>query len=150
MPHFDTIKIYIAVGNIVRKGEIANNKQFHLFSQYFLRYMAHIFHFTCTLKCCLQFSNLDKSKILSSGNGLKVALQILERKFYKNTKKSSQSLLIFIHRTPVVERHQITREIRDLLWPMSTPTQNTIYLYMSNSFIYTLKIHRRSFNHSVR
>ena len=38
----------------------------------------------------------------------KVALQILGRKFYKNTKKLplySQSLLIFIHKTPVVENH---------------------------------------------
>ena len=46
---------------------------------------------------------------------LKVALQILGRKFYKNTKKSSlyfQSLLIFIHRTLVVKRHPITREIK--------------------------------------
>ena len=49
---------------------------------------------------------------------LKVAFQILGRKFYKNTKGSSlycQSLLIFIHGTPVVERHPITREIGDLL-----------------------------------
>ena len=66
---------------------------------------------------------------------LKVALQILGRKFYKNTKKSSlysQSLLIFIHKTPVVERHPITREIRDLLWPRSTQMGNTVYFYMSN------------------
>ena len=51
---------------------------------------------------------------------LKVALQILGPKFYQNTKKSSlysQSLLIFIHRTPAVESHPITRDIRDLLWP---------------------------------
>ena len=84
---------------------------------------------------------------------LKVALQILGQKFYKNTKKSSlysQSLLIFIHRTPVVERYPITREIRDLLWPRSTATGNTVYFYMSSSFIYTLEIHRRSFKHSVR
>ena len=32
MPHFDAPKIYIAVENIVRKGEIACNKQFLLFS----------------------------------------------------------------------------------------------------------------------
>ena len=53
---------------------------------------------------------------------LKVAFQILGGKFYKNTKKSSlysQSLLILIHRTSVVERHPIRRAIRDLLWPMS-------------------------------
>ena len=45
----------------------------------------------------------------------KVALQILWRKFYKNTEKSSfysQSLLIFIHETPVVESHPTTREIK--------------------------------------
>ena len=85
---------------------------------------------------------------------LKVTLQILGRKFYKNrsTKESSlysQSFLNFIHRIPVVERHPITREIRDLLRPMSTPTGNTVYFYMSSSFIYTLKIHRQSFKHSV-
>ena len=44
----------IAVENIVRKGEIAWNKQFLLFSQCSLPYMALIFHFKCTLKCCLQ------------------------------------------------------------------------------------------------
>ena len=40
---------YKAVENIVRKGEIACNKQFLLFSQCFLPYMALIFHFKCTL-----------------------------------------------------------------------------------------------------
>ena len=45
---------YIADENIVRKGEIACNKQFLLFSQCFLPYMAHIFHLKCTFKCCLQ------------------------------------------------------------------------------------------------
>ena len=46
---------YIAVENIVRKGEIACNKQFLLFSQCFLPYMVLLFHFKCTLKCHLQF-----------------------------------------------------------------------------------------------
>ena len=55
--------------NIVRKGEIACNKQFLLFSR-FLPYMAAIFHFKCTLKCRLQFVSIWTSKILSSGNGL--------------------------------------------------------------------------------
>ena len=61
---------YIAVENIVREGEIAWNKQFLLFSQCFLAYMALIFRFECTLKCrqsAICF-NLDQSKILSSGN----------------------------------------------------------------------------------
>ena len=56
----------------------------------------------------------------------------------------SQSLSSFVHRTPVVKRHLITKEIRDLLWPMLTPMRNTVYFYMSSSFIYTLKIHRAS------
>ena len=46
---------------------------------------------------------------------LMVALQIFGRKFYKNTEKSSlysESLWIFIHKTPVVESYQITREIK--------------------------------------
>ena len=63
IPHFDALKIYscrkhcenIAVENVGRKGEIACNKQFLLFSQYFLPYMVLIFHFKCTLKFCLQF-----------------------------------------------------------------------------------------------
>ena len=36
---------YVAVENIVRKGEIACNKQFLLFSQNFLPYVVLIFHF---------------------------------------------------------------------------------------------------------
>ena len=62
---------YIAVENIVRKGEIACNKQFLLFSQHFIPNTVLIFHFKCTLKCRLRFVlNLDQPKILSSGNGL--------------------------------------------------------------------------------
>ena len=45
MTHFDAL--YIAVENIVRKGEIACNTMF-------LPYVALIFHFKCTLKCRLQ------------------------------------------------------------------------------------------------
>ena len=64
---------------IVRKGEIASDKQFPLFSQCFLHYMALIFHFKCTVNGHLQFVSiwtslkccLDQSKMLSSGNGLK-------------------------------------------------------------------------------
>ena len=48
--------------NIVRKGEIACNKQFLLFPQCFLPYMALIFHFKCTLKCCLQFVSIWTSQ----------------------------------------------------------------------------------------
>ena len=40
-----------SVENTVRKGEIACNKQFLLFSQCFLPNMALAFHFQSTLKC---------------------------------------------------------------------------------------------------
>ena len=67
MPHFDALKIYSCRKNC-EKREIACNKQPVLFSQCFLPCMALIFHFECTLKCLFQ---LDLSKILSPGNGLK-------------------------------------------------------------------------------
>ena len=73
---------------------------------------------------------------------LKVALQILDEKFTKILKKSylhSQSLLIFIHKNPVVKNHPTTRKNRDLLWPRSTPTGTTVYFYMSSSLIYILE-----------
>ena len=57
----------------MRKGEIACDKQFLLFSQYFLPYIVLIFHFKCTLKCRMSSAmcfDLDQSKILLSGNGL--------------------------------------------------------------------------------
>ena len=69
----------------------------------------------------------------------------LGTKVYKNTEKSSlysQSLLIFIYKTPVVKSHPTTREIRDLLLPRSIPTGNTVHFYMSSLLIYIPKIHR--------
>ena len=58
---------------MVRKGEIACNKQFLLFLQCFLPHMALTFH---SVKCTQKKSsaicfNLDQSKIVLSGNGLK-------------------------------------------------------------------------------
>ena len=47
--------------NIVRKGEIACNKQFLLFSQHFQSYTALIFNSKCTLKCRLQFVSIQTS-----------------------------------------------------------------------------------------
>ena len=64
---------------------------------------------------------------------LKVALQILGQKLYKDIKKLSlcyQSLLIYIHKT-LFENHPTTREIRDLLRPTSTPMGNTVYFYIA-------------------
>ena len=79
---------------------------------------------------------------------LKVALQILGRKIYKNTKKSSlysKGLLIFIYKTPAVENHPTTGEIRELLRPRSTPTGITVYFYMSSSLIFILEILTKKF-----
>ena len=61
--------------NIVRKGEIACDKQFILFLQCFLSCMTLIFHFKWTLECfsAICFS-LDQYKILSYGNELKRVL----------------------------------------------------------------------------
>ena len=71
MPHFDALKIY-GCGNIVRKGEIACNKQFLLFSPCFIPCTALNFsfqmHFKMSSAICV---NLDQSKILLSGNGLR-------------------------------------------------------------------------------
>ena len=53
--------------NNVRKGEIACNKQFLLFSQCFLPDMILIFHFR--MSSAIYF-DLDQSEVLSSGNGL--------------------------------------------------------------------------------
>ena len=85
---------------------------------------------------------------LSFSMALKMVLQILGQKFYINTKKSSlysQNLVIFIHKTPVVENHSTKGESRELLRHRSTPTGITVYFYMSSSLIYTLQLHRRMF-----
>ena len=55
---FSRIASHKVVENIVRKGEIACNKQFLLFSQCFLPYMVLIFHFKCTFKCRLRFVSI--------------------------------------------------------------------------------------------
>ena len=72
-----TLLRYITLENIVRKGEIACNKQFLLFSQCFLPYMTLIFHFKCSLKCRLQFVSIWTGlKFLPPGNGL-IICQVL-------------------------------------------------------------------------
>ena len=97
---------------------------------------------------CKVLSLLHKTPHSTKSKHLKVALLILGRKFYKNTKNSflySKSLLIFFHKTPVVENHPTTREVRELLRPRSTQTGITVYFYMSSSLIYKLEIYRQSF-----
>ena len=59
------------------------------------------------------FPLMVQSKIFISI--LITSLQIFGRKFYKNTKNNlctPKAFLIFIHKTPVVENHVTTREIR--------------------------------------
>ena len=87
MPHFDTLIIY-SCGKHCKKGEIACNKQFLLFSQCFLPFRVLIFHFKCTLKCrlqfvsiwtslkfcCLQWVNIDKILCKSTKNIVQVTI----------------------------------------------------------------------------
>ena len=61
MPHFDALKIY-SCGKYCEKRINCFDKQFLLFSQCFLPYMVLIFHFKCTLKCCLQFVSIWTSQ----------------------------------------------------------------------------------------
>ena len=72
---------------------------------------------------------------------LKVALQIFGRKLYKNIKKLSfysQRLLIFIHKTPVIENDPTTVEIRELLQLRSTPKGIAIYfLHKQLAYLHT-------------
>ena len=98
----------------------------------------------CKIRSSLEFPVHCKSVKGGPIQGrLKGGPSDLRTKFYKNTKKSflySQSLLNFIHKTPVAENHPKTRKIRDLLCPSSKPTGNTVYFYMISSLIYTPKI----------
>ena len=85
--------------NIVRKGEITCNKQFLLFSQCFLSYMALIFHLNCTLKMSSTICfNLGQSKILSSGNGLinKLAKFSTESKAFTVNRLNVGQVTIFV------------------------------------------------------
>ena len=82
--------------NIVRKGEIACNKQFLLFLQCFLHYRALILRFKCTLKfrlqvvsiwtslksCCLVMGTLTSHCIL---------LDTLWRKAFENMKRKGEN-----------------------------------------------------------
>ena len=66
-------------------------------------------------------------------------------KIFKKSSFYSQSILIIIHKSTVVESHPTTGENRKLLRPRSTPAGITVYFYMSSSLIYILEIHRRKF-----
>ena len=78
------------------------------------------------------------------GGPLDLGKKILQ-KFLKKSSLYSESLLIFIHKTSVVENHPTTGETRESPYPTSTATGITVYFYMSNSLIYILQIHRRKF-----
>ena len=109
--------------------------------------------------CSMSLSKIlwEKEKLLVTNNfsfshsvfyPLKGGPSDLGTKNFQKTKKSPlyyQSLLIFIHKTPVVESHPTTREIRESLRSRSTPTGIPVYFYMSSSLINILEIHRRKF-----
>ena len=85
----------------MRKGEIACNEQFLLFLQCFIPHMGLIFHFKYTFKCRLQFVSIWTSLKLSSGNGLKARLHILEH-FLRSSKHTfpCNELTLFYLMTP--------------------------------------------------
>ena len=84
--------------NIVGKGENAVYQHFLLFPQCFQPYQRQNSLLQLLLFCCLKRLSIWTRQ----GKGLKVALQILVQKFYKNTKKPlfSETLWIFIHKNP--------------------------------------------------
>ena len=72
----------------------------------------------------------------------------LKRTFNKNTKQSSvypQSLIISIHKTPVVENYLTTGDIREFLQTRSTPT---IFTRAAHSITYC-RYTEESFKHCV-
>ena len=99
-------------------------------------------------RCLQKLLTDDGCRTLGNHNSSPLALCA------KVSKKSSlyfQSVLIFIHKTPVVKNHPTTREIRELLWPRSTPTGIMVYFYMSSSlrsFTYR-KYMEESFKHGI-
>ena len=93
-------------------------------------------------KASEELSSLEGVRELS----LKVALQILRRKIYKNTKKSSlytQSLLFFTHKTTEVESHPTICEIRDLLLPRSIPVGTTVHFFFLHEQLAHLQTENR-------
>ena len=95
------ISVFDRAENIVGKGEIACASNFSFSHNVFQKLLSQ-----------------TRQKVSLCGKGLKMALQILGRKFNKNSKKSSlfsESLLIFIYKTPVVESHR-QREKLDIYY----------------------------------
>ena len=90
---------YIAVENIARKGEIACYKQFLLFSQCFLRYLALVFHFKCTFKCRLQFFSSPEHNMLRasycdrSSSGVRPSICPSVNNFFKNLLQNQKANL---------------------------------------------------------
>ena len=116
--------------HIVGKGESAGKPTFAPFPQCFLLFLEQVqFLSQINFVICECF---HLSLVLNFQNCVKGVPSDFGTKIYENTKKSSlcsQSLFIFIHKTPVVENHPTTREIRDLLQPRLTPTRNTLFLH---------------------
>ena len=74
-------------------------------------------------------------------DGLKMALQILGRKFYKNTEKSylySQSLLIFMHKTPVARKTiRQQKKLENYYGPGNTDGNHGLFLQEQLAHLHT-------------
>ena len=160
----------------------ARNEQFLLFPQRFLLVLKAFCHFQPILKCrpqtlsvwtSVKISRMAKIKtrlhrtysmvvdlnrhmiwVLTLYHiPLKVALQTLGRKFYKNTKKSSlysQCLLIFIHKTQVVESHPTTKEIKRMTTvQVDTDGNPGLFLHKQLANFHT-RNREESFKHNIR
>ena len=124
--------------NLRRNGTEFTQKCFDIVSlvsmdcfQYFLPFSWEFQGLSNILFVCNIFIWTIKC-ILLSGNGWKVALQIVGLKFYKNAKKSSiysQSLLICVHKTPVVENHLTTWEINEIYYSPGWHHGETCFIF---------------------
>ena len=71
-------------------------------------------------------------------------------KVVNNHPYTPKAFFIFIHKTPVVENHPTLREITELIWPRSTPTEITVYFYASRSLVlHTGNTQNKVFKESV-
>ena len=94
--------------------------------------------------------SVSKKKFFFSSGMLKVALQILGRKFYRNILRvkisslHSQSLLIFIHKITQWSKTIEQQKLEIYYIPVDTEGKHGLF-YMSILLIYLLEIHSQSF-----
>ena len=108
------------------------NKQFRLFSQCFLPYMALTFHFKMSSAICF---NLDPSKSLSSGNGLKkIKICVLKgRKHCWERKKCWLPVHAFSHFTTMFSKAFFLRVVKS--WDYGKRVKQTTTLSKLKPFV---------------